>query len=157
MGIQLKEGGVYARADGTERKVQRRDEYVHYPWIDAVGTIYTANGRIMNNREHLWGHPNDLIRVVSEPDESVPTRDFLAEIAQLEADRDGWKRACRKNVTLRNLALEGVAGLESKLGAMEMTFQTTLELYKSALKEAAGWRKICEGHALRLEALGEKS
>jgi hypothetical protein len=157
MSIQLKDGGVYACEDGLKYKVHFRDnpDGLDYPWIDQNGTTYTDSGRY-----YKYDTPStfDLIRVVSEPGESVPevvvteytvkevvrlkkeiddwirlyksmnTRDFLAEIAALETDRDNWKKACLAQVELRH----------------------------SALKEAAGWRKICEGHALRLEALGEK-
>jgi hypothetical protein len=125
MSIQLKDGGVYTRADGTQVTVRRRENYDFYPWVDQFGTYYTNEGCWFN---HNTKHGFDLIRVVSEPDESVPTRDFLTEIAALEVSRDNWKKACLAQVELRH----------------------------SALKEAAGWRKICEGHALRLEALGEK-
>jgi hypothetical protein len=155
MSIQLKDGGVYARADGTESKIRHRGNYHTRPWIDNFGSTFYDCGRWS---KYGGGSFIDLIRVVSEPDESVPevvvteytvkevvrlkkeiddwirlyksmnTRDFLAEIATLEADRDEWKKACLAWIDLRH----------------------------SALKEAAGWRKICEGHALRLEALGEK-
>jgi hypothetical protein len=125
MGIQLKDGGVYARADGSEHEVYYDDIDIDHPWRHHMGATYTDDGYYYDSGDvsNL-----DLIRVVSEPDESVPTEVLLAEIATLEADRDGWKGVARHY----------------------------LALYESSGKEAAGWRKICEGHALRLEALGEK-
>jgi hypothetical protein len=65
MTIQLKDGGTYARADGTEYKVQPRC-HDHYSWIDEGYETYTNEGRY----SRFERTPHDLIRVVSEPSEA---------------------------------------------------------------------------------------
>jgi hypothetical protein len=78
MAIQLKDGGTYARANGVESTVRRRENYDFYPWVDQFGSYYTDNGRWFS---HKTEHPFDLIRVVSEP--SVTPVDPIAHMFEV--------------------------------------------------------------------------